>query len=141
MITVSTIYKGDLRTEATHVRSGQVIITDAPLDNNGKGEAFSPTDLMSAALGSCMLTIMGIAARNHGFSIEGTRLEIIKVMASNPRRVSEIQVDIYMPSVAYSDSHRRILETAAKTCPVALSLHPDLNQVLNIHYSRDGVPT
>jgi putative redox protein len=135
MITVSTIYKGNLRTEATHVRSGQVIITDAPLDNNGKGEAFSPSDLMSAALGSCMLTIMGIAANNHGFSIEGSRLEVTKVMASNPRKVSEIQVDIFLPPIAYTDSHRRILEAAARTCPVALSLHPDLNQKLNIHYS------
>jgi putative redox protein len=135
MITVSTIYKGNLRTEATHVRSGQIIITDAPLDNNGKGEAFSPSDLMSAALGSCMLTIMGIAARNHGFSIEGTRLEITKVMTSNPRKVSEIQIEIFMPSLNFTDSQRRILEGAAKTCPVALSLHPDLNQNLNIHYS------
>jgi putative redox protein len=135
MITVSTIYKGNLRTEATHVRSGQSIITDAPLDNNGKGEAFSPSDLLSAALGSCMMTIMGIAANNHGFSIEGTRVEVTKVMASNPRRVSEIQVNIFMPPTAYTDSHRRILEAAAKTCPVALSLHPDINQVLNIHYS------
>ena len=136
MITASTIYKGDLRTEATHVRSGQVIITDAPPDNNGKGEAFSPTDLLAASLGSCMLTIMGIAARNHGFDMDGTRVEITKVMYSNPRRVGEILAEIYLPAVEYSDSQKRILEVAARTCPVALSLHPDLKQDIRLHFQN-----
>jgi putative redox protein len=135
MVTVSTVYKGELRTEATHNGSGQSIITDAPLDNNGKGEAFSPTDLLAASLGSCMLTIMGIAARNHKFNIDGTRVEIVKIMASNPRRVSEIKVDLYLPSEVYSESQRRILDVAARTCPVALSLHPDLKQDITLHYS------
>lgn len=134
MITASTIYKGDLRTEATHVRSGQVIVTDAPPDNNGKGEAFSPTDLLAASLGSCMLTIMGIAARNHGFDMDGTRVEITKVMYSNPRRVGEIIANIYLPEITYTESQKRILDVAAKTCPVALSLHPDLKQDIRLFY-------
>ncbi|HAL65647.1 MAG TPA: osmotically inducible protein OsmC, partial [Bacteroidales bacterium] len=87
MITIETIYLGELRTKATHLQSGNSIITDAPLDNQGKGEAFSPTDLLAAALASCMLTIMGIAARTHGFNIDGTKAEITKIMESNPRRV------------------------------------------------------
>jgi len=137
MTTVSTVYSGDLRTLATHVHSGQQIITDAPLDNNGKGEAFSPSDLMSASLGSCMLTIMGIAARTHQFAIEGTSLEIVKVMASNPRRVSEIRIKFFMPQGHYDDKRRSILNLAARTCPVALSLHPDLIQTVNFHYPED----
>ncbi|HEX5001061.1 MAG TPA: OsmC family protein [Bacteroidia bacterium] len=137
MTTVSTVYSGDLRTLATHVRSGQQIITDAPLDNNGKGEAFSPSDLMSASLGSCMLTIMGIAARTHQFSIEGTTLDIAKVMASNPRRVSEIRVRFYMPPGHFNEKQRSILDLAARTCPVALSLHPDLKQTVTFQYPDD----
>ena len=98
MITIETVYKGDLRTIAKHVFSGAVLVTDAPLDNNGKGEAFSPTDLLAASLGSCMLTIMGIAARTHGFNIEETKLEIIKKMATDPRRVAEVQISFFYAS-------------------------------------------
>jgi uncharacterized OsmC-like protein len=134
MATIETIYEGDLRTTAKHLQSGVTIITDAPVDNQGKGEAFSPTDLLSAALGSCMLTIMGIAARNHGFSIDNTKIAITKVMGSNPRRVAEVQVEFFMPAISYSVSEKKILEKAAETCPVALSLDPALMQVVTFHW-------
>ena len=135
MITIETVYKGDLRTIARHVFSGAVLVTDAPLDNNGKGEAFSPTDLLAASLGSCMLTIMGIAARTHGFNIEETKLEIIKKMATDPRRVVEVQISFFMPPIKYSDMEKKILDVAAKTCPVALSLHPELKQTIQFFYT------
>src|SRR5512133_1301131 len=92
METARTIYKGDLRTEMTHVRSGSVIITDAPPDNKGKGEYFSPTDLVASALGSCIFTIMGIAAREHGFSIDGSTCAITKIMTEKPRKIGEIKI-------------------------------------------------
>lgn len=128
MTTINTVYEGNLRTTAQHVISGDKIITDAPVDNQGRGEAFSPTDLLAASLGSCMLTIMGIAARNHEFSIDGTSMNITKIMSTNPRKVSEIIIEFHFPFNSYSDSQKRILEKAATTCPVALSLHPDINQ-------------
>ena len=128
VITVKTVYSGDLRTEATHVRSGKQIITDAPPDNQGKGEAFSPTDLLAASLGSCMLTLMGIAARNHKFDIDGTTIEVTKIMAADPRRVIEIKVEFSLPDKNYSESHLRLLRHAAVTCPVALSLNPEIKQ-------------
>lgn len=128
MTTVKTIYQGELRTEAVHVASGVKITTDAPVDNQGKGESFSPTDLLAASLGSCMLTIMGIAARTHGFNIDGTQVEILKKMASDPRRVSGIEVKFDFPEINYDSRVRKIIEKAALTCPVALSLHPDIEQ-------------
>jgi uncharacterized OsmC-like protein len=134
MATIETIYLGELRTEAKHVLSGDKVITDAPLDNQGKGEAFSPTDLMSASLGSCMFTIMGIAAREHGFNIDGTSCSITKIMAADPRRVSEIQISFDFPAIQYSDKQKLILEKAAKNCPVAKSLHPDLIQNVNFNF-------
>lgn len=133
MATVETIYVGSLRSEATHLQSGTKIITDAPVDNHGKGESFSPTDLVATALGSCMLTIMGIAAKVHGFSIDGTKLEITKVMGTAPRRIVEIKIEVYFPQ-DYEAKVKRILEAAAKECPVAQSLHPDLKQNLIYHY-------
>ena len=134
MTTVKTIYTKELRTEAEHVKSGTVICTDAPVDNQGKGEAFSPTDLLAASLGSCMLTLMGIAARNHGFSVDGTCISITKVMAENPRRVSEIRIIMDLPKGEYPVNQRRIMERAALTCPVALSLHPDIRQEVTFNY-------
>jgi putative redox protein len=134
MPTIKTQYLGELRTRAIHQHSGKEIITDAPTDNQGRGEAFSPTDLLAASLGSCMLTIMGIAANNHGFSIEGTHMEITKVMASDPRRVAEVIVDFHLPLIIYTDKQKLILEKAAKTCPVALSLHPDLKQSITFNF-------
>jgi putative redox protein len=134
MATIETIYLGELRTEAKHVLSGDKVITDAPLDNQGKGEAFSPTDLMSASLGSCMITIMGIAAREHGFNIDGTNCSITKIMAADPRRVSEIQISFNFPAIQYSDKQKLILEKAAINCPVAKSLHPDLIQKVSFNF-------
>ncbi|MFN8153739.1 MAG: OsmC family protein [Bacteroidia bacterium] len=131
MATIKTVYTGDLRTRALHLASGTEIITDAPVDNQGKGEAFSPTDLLSAALGSCMLTIMGIAARTHAIRMEDTVVEITKIMASNPRRVSEVQIVFQMPDLVYTEKEKAILEHAARTCPVALSVHPDLQQTIS----------
>jgi uncharacterized OsmC-like protein len=127
-MTSTITYLGGLRTECTHIRSGQTIITDAPVDNNGKGEAFSPTDLTVTSLGTCMVTIMGIAASNHDINIDGTRLEITKHMAADPRRISGIEVRVIMPSVIYHTKDKKILEAAALTCPVALSLHPAIKQ-------------
>ncbi len=136
MVTIETNYLGNLRTQAKHLLSGNELITDAPLDNQGQGEAFSPTDLMSASLGSCMLTIMGIAARTHDFNIDGTKVNITKIMASNPRRVAEIKIDFMMPDNNYSDHHKLILMKAAHTCPVALSLHPDLLQSISFTWAE-----
>lgn len=133
MATIETIYLGDLRTEITHVQSGNKVITDAPTDNNGKGEYISPTDMVAAALGSCMMTLMAIAARRLEIELKGTRIEIQKVMAAAPRRIAEIRLDFYFPC-EYSEKDRKILERAAETCPVGKSLHPDLKQVVNYHY-------
>ena len=124
--TIRTTYIGELRTQATHVRSGNELITDAPPDNKGKGEAFSPTDLLASSLGSCMLTIMGIAAREHDFNIDNTRIKIWKIMASEPRRVGEIRIELTFPKNNYTDKQKKIIERSAFTCPVYLSLHPDL---------------
>ena len=126
MATIQTLYLGDLRTEITHVQSGNRVITDAPTDNNGKGEYISPTDMVAAALGSCMLTLMGIAARRLEIDLKGTRVEIQKVMAAEPRRIAEIRLDFYLPG-DYSDKDKKILQGAAETCPVgkiAPSRHP-----------------
>lgn len=135
MITTKTTYIGGLRTEAQHLRSGIKIITDAPIDNQGKGEAFSPTDLVATALGSCMITIVGIAANNHNFNIDGTQIEITKVMASDPRRISEVIVDFTFPPNNYTEKQKKIIEVSALTCPVAKSLHPDLKQSVNFKYT------
>lgn len=134
METSKIIYQGNLRTEAVHLQSGKMIITDAPLDNNGKGEAFSPTDLLSTSLGCCMLTIMGIVAQRHSINIEGTSIAITKNMEANPRRVGEIVVEFTMPSMNYSDKEKELLENAAKTCPVAKSLSAELKQTVIFNY-------
>lgn len=134
METIQTIYLGELRTEATHVKSGVKIISDAPTDNQGKGEFFSPTDMLAASLGSCMLTIMGMAARTYTMDLAGTKIKITKIMVANPRRIGEIHVEFDMPSGNYTDKEKAILDLAAKTCPVALSLHPDIKQVIKFNY-------
>lgn len=129
MSTSKVIYNGGLRTTSTHLQSGIEIITDAPIDNQGKGEAFSPTDLLATSLANCMLTIMGIAARTHEIDMDGTTAEVTKVMATEPRRVSEIHVNFTFPKKAdYSDKQKKILEHAALTCPVHYSLHPDIKK-------------
>lgn len=134
METIHTTYIGQLRTQAKHLQSGNEIITDAPLDNKGKGEAFSPTDLLAASLGSCMMTIMGISANEHGFNIDGTKARITKIMASNPRRVQEVKIEFDFPKNNYSDKEKKFIEYAAKTCPSSLSLHPDLIQSISFNY-------
>lgn len=126
METAKTIYKGDLRTEITHVRSGSVIITDAPVDNKGKGENFSPTDLVASALGSCIFTIMGIAACEHGFSIDGATCSITKIMTEKPRKIGEIRIEFDFTGREYTDKQKKILDYCVKTCPVALSLNESL---------------
>lgn len=132
MKTAQTTYISDLRTKMTHLQSGKSVITDAPLDNKGRGEAFSPTDLVASALASCMLTIMGISAREHQFSIDGATADITKIMSANPRRISEVQIQISFPDISYSPKQKKILEVISKTCPVALSLHPDLKQDIKL---------
>jgi uncharacterized OsmC-like protein len=136
MATVETIYTGELRTEAIHLRSGSKLITDAPPDNQGRGEYFSPTDLVATALGSCMVTIMGIAARTHNFNIDGTRIVITKIMTTEaPRKIAEIVIDMTFPDHDYPEKVKKIIEFTVKNCPVALSLHPDVKQTVTLHYS------
>ena len=134
MKTSKIVYNGNLRTEATHLRSGQTIITDAPVDNNGKGEAFSPTDLLATSLGCCMITIMGMVADKNKIDINGTSIEITKVMGTNPRRVIEIIVEFKMNGSNYSEDEKKLLEEAAHTCPVAKSLSAELKQTVIFNY-------
>lgn len=133
MATIETVHLGDLRSEAKHTQSGTKLMTDAPTDNNGKGEFFSPTDLVATALGSCMLTLMELAAVPRDIDIVGTRVSIDKIMLSDPRRIGEIKIDIYFPH-DYTDREKKILQGAAETCPVSKSLHPDLKQTVTYHY-------
>jgi len=135
MSTSTIIYQGDLRTTATHLQSGQSFITDAPIDNQGKGEAFSPTDLLATSLGACAITIVGMAARTHGFNIDGTEIAVTKIMESDPRRVEKIIVEFKFPTVKYSEKEKKIIERSIKTCPVSLSLHPDLIQEIKLTFN------
>jgi putative redox protein len=136
MITIKTTYLGELRTENIHVQSGNKVITDAPLDNRGRGEFFSPTDLLATALGSCIMTIMGIKARDNNIDIEGTEVEVTKIMASDPRRVAEVIVEFYFPDKVYSDEEKQLVESVAGISPVPLSLHPDLKQTIRFNWKR-----
>lgn len=134
MKTSSIIYSGNLRTEAIHLKSGNKIITDAPTDNNGKGEAFSPTDLVATALGSCMLTIIGIKAEASNIKLGDINVDITKVMSSSPRRIAEIIVEITFSNTNYTDKEKKVIENAARTCPVALSLNPEIKQTLILNF-------
>jgi putative redox protein len=127
-LTSKVTYSGGLRTECVHIKSGNKIITDAPPDNHGKGEAFSPTDLMSTSLATCMLTVMGIACEARSMNMDGAVAEVTKIMAANPRRVAEIHITLTMPNKGYTDEQKKMLEHTGRTCPVALSLHPNLIQ-------------
>jgi putative redox protein len=136
MPTIQTRYTGDLRTESTHMQSGTVILTDAPTDNQGRGEAFSPTDLLANALGTCIVTTMAIVARRDGIDLTGSHLAMTKIMTSQPpRRVARIEIELTVvtPAPLPPDVQDR-LGRIAHTCPVALSLHPDVEQVVNIHW-------
>lgn len=128
MPTATVKYLGELRSEATHVKSGQKILTDAPTDNHGRGEAFSPTDLLSTSLACCMVSLMGIVANTHNITLGEIDADVTKTMAANPRRVSRIEVEVRFTGVTYTDKEKQILERAAMTCPVFLSLHPDIEK-------------
>ena len=134
MNTATARYAGHLRTEAIHTASGTRIQTDAPVDNHGRGEAFSPTDLASAALGSCMMTIMGIVAERHAWDLVGSTWVVGKHMSPEPpRRIAQIDLTFSLPA-ALAPADRTVLERAALTCPVALSLHPDIKQNVAFEY-------
>lgn len=127
MMTSTVVYDGNLRTVCTHERSGSVIETDAPIDNQGKGERFSPSDLVATALGSCMLTIMGIKARDMQIDITGIKIDVEKIMKSDPRRIGGINLTFHIPeTLKLSQKQQTILENAAHTCPVFYSIHPDI---------------
>lgn len=132
MATAKTIYTGQLRTDNTHIESGTIIHTDAPKDNHGLGEAFSPTDLVATALGACMLSIIGIAAKEKGWNIVGSNTETTKVMAANPRRIAEIKVALHLKGIPAED--RAYAERLAHNCPVAKSIHPDIVQEVSFRY-------
>lgn len=133
MSTSKVTYIGNLRTECEHLKSGSTYITDAPTDNNGKGEAFSPTDTVATGLANCMLTMMGIKARDLKITLDGTVAMVTKTMAANPRRISKIEVFLELP-VDISDKHKKILENTARTCPVHYSLHPDIEKVIKFQW-------
>lgn len=132
-MTSKVTYNGALRTTCLHLSSGNTFITDAPVDNNGKGEAFSPTDTVATALASCMLTVMGIKARELSVDLAGTTAVVTKHMAANPRRIATIEVTLELP-VAIPEKDRKILEHTARTCPVLYSLHPDIEKKITFYW-------
>jgi len=134
MTTVKAKYLGDLRLECVHLQSGTKIITDAPTENQGKGVSFSPTDLCATSLAACAMTIMGMYAQSNGIDLSGTEMEITKTMAADPRRIAAIDVVFNMPDRPFSEKERKILERVADTCPVSLSLHPEVNQNFVFHW-------
>ncbi len=127
-------YLGSLRTESEHLQSGAKMITDAPVDNHGKGEAFSPTDTVANALATCMLTVMGIKAESLEVDMDGATAEVTKTMAADPRRISKIDIDILFPR-SYEEKETKILENTGRTCPVLQSLHPDIEKNISFKYS------
>jgi len=135
MANMATVeYLGNLRTQAKHLKSGNLIVTDAPTDNNGRGEAFSPTDLVSAALCSCMITIMGMVAEREGVDLKGLTAEVVKVMASNPRKIAEIQITFTHAGLVATEVQKQKLKNAALTCPVALSLAESVKQTVTFNF-------
>ncbi len=127
-------YLGGLRTQAVHLKSKNEITTDAPVDNNGKGEAFSPTDLVSAALSSCMMTIMGMVADRDGIDLKGLKSEVVKVMSANPRKIAEIKIHFTHSHLIATPEQKQKLMNAARTCPVALSLSPEITQTVTFNF-------
>tara|TARA_Y100000816_G_C25840837_1_gene439425 strand:- start:57 stop:464 length:408 start_codon:yes stop_codon:yes gene_type:complete len=125
---IENTYVGDLRTSSKHIKSGQEIITDAPVDNNGKGEAFAPTDLVSSALCSCMTTVMGICAEKGGFKMPNSIAKIKKIMNSDPRKIKEIHIELNFEENSLTDIQKNKLESVGRNCPVAKSLHPEIKQ-------------
>ncbi|MAO47687.1 MAG: osmotically inducible protein OsmC [Aequorivita sp.] len=133
MSTAKVTYIGNLRTENEHLKSGSTFITDAPTDNNGKGEAFSPTDTVATGLANCMITVMGIKARDMQVNMDGTTALVTKTMAADPRRISKIEVVLNFPS-GIDEKARKILENTGRTCPVLYSLHPDIEKVITFNW-------
>lgn len=134
MTHITSKYLGDLRTLCTHEGSGQTLQTDAPVDNHGKGEYFSPTDLLATAVGSCMLTLMGIAAKKYSIDLIGSTVSVEKIMTTTPpRRIATLKVDIHVPSL-FEANIQTNLEKAAMSCPVHESLHPDIEQIVTFHW-------
>jgi uncharacterized OsmC-like protein len=133
MATSTIKYSGNLRTEATHIRSGKEIITDAPVDNNGKGEAFSPTDLAATSLASCAMTIIGITAAKDDVDFTNSEIEMVKTMSvDTPRRITKIELGFkFKTATELSEAQQKKYQRVVHTCPVALSLHPDIEQVYN----------
>lgn len=134
MHSMTTEYLGGLRTQATHLKSGNQIITDAPTDNNGKGEAFSPTDLVSSALSSCMMTLMGIAAEREDIDLRGLKATVTKIMASSPRKIQEIKIEFTIDNLQATEVQVQKLKRAALTCPVALSLSESITQTVTFNF-------
>ncbi len=134
MPTIHSRYLGNLRTEQTHLASGAVLITDAPIDNQGKGEAFSPTDSVCAALSACMITLMGIAANTHQIPFEGIEAEVTKFMSVAPRKIEKIVVHFWGFDQSLNDHQKKILERAALTCPVGLSLDSAVKQDISFEF-------
>lgn len=134
MVSMTGIYQGGLRTEVTHLKSGNKIITDAPPDNNGKGEAFSPTDLACASLNSCMMTLMGILAQREAIDLAGLRSEIVKIMDANPRKIAAVQITFTHVNLVATDVQKEKLKRAALTCPVALSLSESVKQTVTFNF-------
>lgn len=134
MTTLTSNYKGSLRTENIHTRSGSLVITDAPVDNQGKGEAFSPTDLVCTALSSCMLTTMGILADRENIDLKGVHAEVVKIMNPSPRKIAEIQITLSHPTLKCTEVQKQKLRNAALTCPVALSLHDQVKQTVIFNF-------
>lgn len=134
MITIKSNYRGDLRTQDIHLQSGETIITDAPTDNHGRGEAFSPTDLTCASLCSCMITTMGIKANKMNVILDGLEADVTKFMADNPRKISKIQIDFRMKYTNATPDQLAFLKEVALTCPVALSLHPEIVQEVTFQF-------
>jgi uncharacterized OsmC-like protein len=132
-MTSKVTYLGDLRTSSIHLQSGSEIISDAPLDNHGKGEAFSPTDTVANALATCMFSIMGIKVRDMEVSLEGSTAEVTKIMQPSPRKIAQIDVVFNMQGNA-DEKQREILQRVAMTCPVSLSLHPDIKQNVTFNW-------
>jgi uncharacterized OsmC-like protein len=132
-MTSKITYLGDLRTTSTHLQSGTEILSDAPTDNNGKGEAFSPTDLVANATGSCMMTIMAIKARDLNVDLIGTTVEVTKIMQAEPRKISRIEIIMNIP-IAVDEKTKTILERTAMNCPVLLSLNPDIEKDITINW-------
>jgi len=140
MVTIDIVYEGDLRCRAQHGPSSQELFTDPPVDNEGRGESYSPTDLVATALGTCMLSIMGIVARRHEWDLVGTTVRVEKSMRADPRRIARLDVAIRVPR-DFADDVKEMLEDAARSCPVAQSIHPDIDVPLSFEWGVERQPS